>query len=339
MTGFHDQLPRPKNFCLPASGWLRLRTESGENEPWGNTQAGCPNVFPNFIEFYSLGRSFFAAEDCVWYTEFAGELNMLRSELALTLVSASWCFSAIVPVGGAHANSATAVAPPSLSISYASKTGNTVAITCALGSASGSIKTITDTGGSVWSRRVSATETGVDSEIWTTLAGGSKASSTFTVTPANPTPMSCALEEYSGVMALGSTATNSGNSGSATVTIMTQDADNFVIAAISVGSYNGQSVTTGSIRQNGGLTGNNTGNLVGNTLTDNSAATASKVTCANGFGHEPWAVAAVEFRSVRGKKAQLILPEGIAPSRPSKPEGASGNASLLASSVILPARP
>jgi hypothetical protein len=92
--------------------------------------------------------------------------------------------------------------------------------------------------------------------------------------------------------------------------ITTQDPDNYVVAAISVGSYNGQTGSGGKLRQNGGLTGNTPGNLVGNTLTDNTAPTASAVTCSNSFGREPWAVAAIEFRSVRSTatKARVILP-------------------------------
>jgi hypothetical protein len=227
---------------------------------------------------------------------------MLRSELLLTLCSASLCLAAVVPVGGAHSNSGTAPAPASLTISYSSKAGNTIVISCALGSTSSTIKSIADTGGSAWSRKVSATEAGVASETWTTTAGGSKASTAFTITPSMASPMSCALEEYSGVLGFGATASNSGNSGPGTITITTQDADNFVVASISVGSYNSQNPATGTLRQNGGLTGNKAGNLVGNTLTDNTGPANSKVTCANNFGREAWAAAAIELRSIRAKK-------------------------------------
>jgi hypothetical protein len=63
--------------------------------------------------------------------------------------------------------------------------------------------------------------------------------------------------------------------------------------------YNGQAESAGKLRQNGGITKNSSGNLIGNTLTDNTAATPSKVVVANAFGKEPWAVAAVELRSSR----------------------------------------
>jgi hypothetical protein len=247
---------------------------------------------------------------------------MFSSGRALTFICAPLCLGAVVPVGGAHANSGNAAAPLKLSIDYSSRKGNTIAITCALGNASDSIKSITDTGGSSWTRRISATATGVDSEIWTTAARGSLASTSFTITPSAPIPMSCALEEYTGVLALGQTANNSGNSGSGTVSVQTQDADNYVVAAISVGLYNGQSASMGKLRQNGGLTGNVSGNLVGNTLTDNTAPAASSVTCSNTFGREPWAAAAIEFRSVMGgHKAWLGLPDGFSSTAELLPPG------------------
>jgi hypothetical protein len=239
---------------------------------------------------------------------------MFSSGRALTFICAPLCLGAIIPVGGAHANSGSNATPPKLSIDYSSHKGNTIAITCALGNPSNSIKSITDTGGSVWTKRAGVAGAGVDSEIWTTAARGSSASTSFTITPSAPIPMSCALEEYSGVVALGQTATNSGNSGSGTVSVQTQDADNYVVAAISVGLYNGQSASMGKLRQNGGLTGNVSGNLVGNTLTDNTASAASSVTCSNTFGREPWAAAAIEFRSVAGgRKAGLLFPDGFPP--------------------------
>jgi hypothetical protein len=262
---------------------------------------------------------------------------MFSSGRALTFICAPLCLGAIIPVGGAHVNSGSNATPSKLSIDYSSHKGNTIAITCALGNPSNSIKSITDTGGSIWTKRAGVTGAGVDSEIWTTAARGSSASTSFTITPSAPIPMSCALEEYSGVLALGSTATNSGNSNTGTVSIQTQDADNYVVAAISVGLYNGQSASTGKLRQNGGLTGNVNGNLVGNTLTDNTAPAPSSVTCSNSFGREPWAAAAIEFRSVMGgHKAWLVLPDGFSSTAELLPTGLLqyADANLFRSSTL-----
>jgi hypothetical protein len=224
--------------------------------------------------------------------------------LSLTLVLAPVCFGAISPVGGEHANTVSVAAPAKLTINYSSHKGNTVVIACGLANSSYSIQSITDTGGSAWTKRAASTSTGIITEIWTTAPGGSSASASFTITPSAPVPMSCTVQEYSGVMALGRTAYNAGNSNMGTISIMTQDPDNYVVASITVGAYNGQSAAVGKLRQNGGVTSNlPPSQLVGNALTDNTAPTASNVTCTNSFGREPWAAAAIEFRSVgSGKK-------------------------------------
>ena len=226
---------------------------------------------------------------------------MFSSGLALTLVLVPVCFGAISPVGGEHANTGSTAAPTKLTINYSSHKGNTIAVACGLANPSYTIHSITDTGGSAWTKRGASTSTGIVTEIWTTAPGGSLASTSFTITPSAPIPMSCTVQEYSGVMALGRTAYNAGNSNTGTISIMTQDPDNYVVASITVGAYNGQSSAIGKIRQNGGVTSNlPPSQLVGNALTDNTASTASNVTCTNSFGREPWAAAAVEFRSVVG---------------------------------------
>ena len=127
---------------------------------------------------------------------------------------------------------------------------------CALGNTLSSISSITD-GGSTWALRAFASNgTSVRSEIWSTPAGGSVASSSFTINMAGGTPASCALEEYSGVLALGNTAFNQATSGTWSVTLATQDPNNYVVAGIGANSFYGYSNPFGTIEQSGGITGN-----------------------------------------------------------------------------------
>jgi hypothetical protein len=206
--------------------------------------------------------------------------------------------SGITQVGGGHNNTGANVAPTSLSINYSSSSGNTIVAVCALGNTLSSISSITD-GGSTWALRAFASSgTSVRSEIWSTPAGGSVASSSFTINMAGGTPASCALEEYSGVLALGNTAFNQATSGTWSVTLATQDPNNYVVAGIGANSFYGYSNPFGTIEQSGGITGNPGSNFVEMSLLDNTAATASAVSNGVITSPAPWAAVALELRSV-----------------------------------------
>ena len=206
--------------------------------------------------------------------------------------------SGISPLGGAHNNTGTSSAPTSLSIGYNSGNNNTIVAVCALGSTTSSISSITDSG-STWALQAFANNgTAVRSEIWSTSAGGSVASTSFTVNISGGTPTSCALEEYSGVLSLGKTATAQGTSGIWSVTLTTQDANNYVAAGIGANSYYGYSNPTGSLRQSGVITSNSGSNYVEMALFDKAGATASPVTNGVITSPAPWAALALELRSV-----------------------------------------
>jgi hypothetical protein len=207
--------------------------------------------------------------------------------------------SVISPVGGAGGNTGSASAPTSLSINYRSGSNNTVVAVCALGSTSSSISSITDSG-STWALRGYVNNgTSVRSEIWSTPAGGSVASSTFTISIPGGVPASCALEEYSGVLALGNTSTAQATSGSWSVSLATQDPNNYVVAGLGANSYYGYSNPVGTKRQVGLLTNNAGNNYVEMALFDNTSSTASNVTNSIVTGPAPWAAAALELRSTK----------------------------------------
>jgi len=203
----------------------------------------------------------------------------------------------IKPVGGGHGNTGSLTTATSLAISYSSESGNTIVAVCALGNTSSSISSITDNG-SAWALRGYVSNgTAVRSEIWSTPAGGSVASPSFTINLSAPSTASCALEEYTGVLALGNTNTAEATSGNWSVGLTTQDANNYVVAGIGANSYYGFSNPTGTIRQSGILTNNAGNNYVEMDLFDNTAATPSSVTCGAITGPAPWAAPALELRS------------------------------------------
>jgi alpha-L-arabinofuranosidase len=218
--------------------------------------------------------------------------------------SANFTFSTTAPpppaviarIGGAHSNTGGSTTQTSLSIPYSSKSGNTVVATCALGSTSASIKSITDTG-STWAFRAFVSNgTFVRSEIWSTTAGGSVASKSFTIAFSSGTPASCALEEYSGVTSLGTTATSQATSGIWSVALTTQDPNDYIVAGLAANSYYGYTATAGAIAQLGGVTGNPGSNYVETALCDNHAAAPASVSCTSVSSPIAWAAVALELR-------------------------------------------
>ncbi|HWE51900.1 MAG TPA: fibronectin type III domain-containing protein [Bryobacteraceae bacterium] len=209
--------------------------------------------------------------------------------------------STITRVGGAHNNTGGSTSPASISIPYASSNGNTIVAVCSLGSAAASIGGITD-GGSVWNLQAAVVNgTAVRSEIWSTPPGASVASPSFSIAIAGSgAPVSCALEEYAGVLSLGATATGQAVSGTVSAGLTTQDTNNFLVAGLGANSYNGYSPTNGVLRQFGGLTSNPGNNYVEMTLCDNTAATASAISCSSVSGPAPWAAVGLELRSTGG---------------------------------------
>lgn len=206
----------------------------------------------------------------------------------------------ITRIGGAHNNTGVSTAPTSLSIPYSSSSGNTLVATCALGNTSSSISSITDSG-STWTLRAYINNgTAVRSELWSTTAGGSVASKSFTIAMSAGTPASCALEEYSGVGSLGTTATSYGNSGNWSVTLTTQDANDFIVAGLGANSYYGYSATAGTIQQKAGVTSNAGSDYVETVLCDNTAAAATSLSCASVSSPIAWAAVALELRTGAG---------------------------------------
>jgi len=206
--------------------------------------------------------------------------------------------SVISRVGGATNTTGSSTSATSLSIAYHSSSGNTIVAVCALGNTTSSISSIADSG-SVWALRAFVSNgTAVRSEIWSTNAGASVASTSFTMNISGGTPASCALEEYAGVLNLGATAINQATSGTMSVGLTTQDANNYLVAGLGANSYYGYNLTNGAVRQAAGLTQNPGKNYVEMDLCDNTAITAASVSCSSVSGSAAWAIPALELRSI-----------------------------------------
>ena len=78
------------------------------------------------------------------------------------------------------------------------------------------------------------------------------------------------------------------------------EVNNYVVAGFGANSYYGYTAANGSIRQVAGLTASGGSNYVEMDLFDNTATTVSAVSCSSVSSSAPWAVAALELRTVTG---------------------------------------
>ncbi len=249
--------------------------------------------------FSATGAASIASNQNVTVTATLGSSSQTASISLLTPVPIS-------RVGGASNNTGISSAPASLSIPYASGNRNTIVAVCALGGTSSSISSIVDSG-STWTLQAAINNgTAVRSEIWSTSAGGSVASTSFTINLSAGAPASCALEEYSGALGVGPAATNAAASGTISVGLTTPDTNDYVVAGLGANSYNSYNMTSGTIRQAGGLTTNPGSNYVEIDLCDNTAAAATSIACSSVSGSAPWAAVALALRTSVG-----MVPWGV----------------------------
>ncbi len=105
------------------------------------------------------------------------------------------------------------------------------------------------------------------------------------------------MEEYAGVQNIGNTAVSYATSGTWSVSLTTQDANNYVVAGLGANSYYGYTSTAGTIEQIGGLTSNPGSNYVETVLCDNTATSAKSVSCSSVTAPGSWAGVALELRT------------------------------------------
>src|SRR5438876_5474351 len=175
--------------------------------------------------------------------------------------------------------------------------GNTNIVVVALRQVGSPVSTISD-GASTYSREVSKNNTTARTEIWSAkVAAG--ASTTVTVTLSAGSEIVCAVSQYSGVGALGLTNTNSGSGTALTVSVTTQDNNNWVVAGFAQQGTTGTlSAQTGTLRQVKVTTG--ASYWVKGALTDNTSATPASVTnSVTATQSTNWAAAALELRTKR----------------------------------------
>lgn len=195
-------------------------------------------------------------------------------------------------------HNASGAAANTLAVTVTIAAGNCAVVEVDYDNGSTLPSSVTDDGGNTYTQRASVVNNHSIS-IWSTAANGTASATVVTVHFPTSTAINknAAVGVYSGVQAIGTTNTNSNtNSGPVTVSLTTQDANNFVVAALGQVNVPTFTAQNGNVRENYNLAAGAT-----NALVDNTAASASSVTdSVTTNGSLAWYAVALELRSTSG---------------------------------------
>ena len=156
-----------------------------------------------------------------------------------------------------------------------------------------SISSVSDTGGSSYTKLASGAN---GADVFGTLSAN--ASTSVTITPSTSCNLIGLAATYTGVQAFGNTNTSSGTGTTLSVSITTQDANNWIFAAFTTLSTSAYTANQGTLIDQG-VAG--TGPSARNSADgENNSATAGNVTCSVTSGSASWVASAVEMRSTTG---------------------------------------
>jgi hypothetical protein len=194
------------------------------------------------------------------------------------------------------------------------QTNDIIVVAVAIRTNTSTVKTdgtgITDTIGNSYTAAKSLTlnNTNCRIEVWWVTSTGANATNAITVTLSANSKFEVAAESYSGVLALGNTGTNSGNSVSPALTLTMQDTNNWIaMGCVGQGTNAITATSPNVVRQSGVTTGGAAGTNVGGAEGDAGAfATAGSQTVTFAIaGGEFWATAGIELRSVAAAAAVI----------------------------------
>lgn len=228
----------------------------------------------------------------------------------------------ITPLRSATAKVSTA-ANTSTTLTFTLNAGETGVLGFSLPGNGGTLTSyavVSISGGGTWTKQAQSRNTATlpeDVEVWTTGVGAAVAATSLTITWTrgdSTAPAVITAEAYSGVAAIGNTAVANITTATTTpsVSLTTQDADNYVVAAFCYGSTSSAAAATantGNLRNQGNDGTANAVDTLG-VLNDNTAATASAVLNRITGLSRTWQVAAVELRSTTGASSLVDDSDG-----------------------------
>lgn len=158
------------------------------------------------------------------------------------------------------------------------------------------------TGGGTYTQRATKTQGTVKGELWSTNAGAATAASSVSVAMSgSPTQAGVAVHLSTGVTALGTTGTAGGTAANPSITVSTQDNNNWIAAFF--GFNDGGALPTAGT---GNLRGTDQDASITDATTDNTRATpGTLVNSVTKGAVTDWAILALELRSVLPASATL----------------------------------
>ena len=207
-----------------------------------------------------------------------------------------WVAFCCLPAFGSIAfvtQNATAARGTSTSPAISVSAGQTLIVVAATDVAGSTITTVTDTGGDTFTKFATATNGGSQVTIWGVLSASSSTSVTCTINN-NSGDIACMAATYTGVSSFGINNIATGSTANPSISLTTQDANNFVIAGLSNLTTTASTAGTGTLRRD--ITFSSRGSIDAD-LADNTAASISSVTVSVTHSATTWSAAAVELRS------------------------------------------
>ncbi len=233
-----------------------------------------------------------------------GNSQWVRVLGSCLLALASWLLAAPQAKASISASATAAVCSTfnaaSGTVTRTEAANNTIVIVIAIKNTGSTGSSITDTGGTSYPFSQSFGKNGTNErvEIWTSTAGGSTSSTSVTINLASTSKFVGCVFEYSGVQALGNENTAQATAANPSISVTTQDSNNFC-----VGGFSGQGTGTftsgtGTLRASAATSGGNASTNVGGALVDNTVGSPGTCTTSVTNADTDWALAVIELRSV-----------------------------------------
>lgn len=230
---------------------------------------------------------------------------MIRYTLALFFLAllSSPSFAAIAFVDGASAGEASSDSTSHNLSATSQVTGNSCVMKISIdrtNSPSTTITGVSDTSSSTWTAGPTITNTGNTTIALYSAFNMLGNAVTVTVAYSATTWSTIAMECYSGNVAFGNTNTSTGSSTTPSVSVTTQDANNWVVSGCSFRTSVGTSwsANVGALRRS--YDGANTNSAAFGSIDNSSVSAGSVTTSATLGGSEEWACAGIEMRSTTG---------------------------------------
>jgi hypothetical protein len=211
---------------------------------------------------------------------------------------------AIAFVTGSNSQTVVSTAANSQQVTYpaALLVGQESVIIVSLRTTTATVSTITDSKSNTYAFRQAINNGAVTRvELWSSkLTTAVAITDTFTVTLAVSTTSKMVICTgcYSGVAARGATGTNTNSTANPTISLTTQDNNNFVVAGFAAQGTGLPGSLTGAFEGSAGTTGGAAATNVSGAMTDNTATTPTSVTNAVNLVAESWAAVVLELRTV-----------------------------------------